>query len=369
MGVATQDRSLTRVTLFASGQPDQNVILTRNDDGTGRLSGIRVLRTGTFVDANYIEMTFTLEHLSQMVFHFNLLRDTGRLPNIPWRANHTRDVNSVVGYITALRVEGDFLIADVDLTEPDAVDRWERGTYRARSAEVGFYETNDNAFYWPVLLGVAFVDIPAVEGLYSKSLPSHKENNVDPIQYALACGYAQALEDTAAATEWANAAFYAQGMQDGRTAALAAADKPPAPFLIGGTQVHDYALVQDRITAMEAELAANREKAREDFVKGLASDGKIMATQVETLTALAKGFTDDQFEQFKKGYEGAPSLSLLSVHGDEGDPNANAPEHKQDDELKIAEETVAQLRRAGLSAEQIEKSPSFQKLQALQKSA
>lgn len=359
METQVQDRRVTAT--FGAGRRDEVAQFTRTDSGGGRLSGIRVLKTGTFIDSYGYEMTFDDVHLEQIVFHYNLLKNENVFPNVPWRVNHGRNADEVIGYILDLRKDGSYLIADVDITEPDAADKWERGTYRSRSAEVGFYEANDQRGYWPTLMGVAFVDIPAVEGLFSK--PNSKEStNVNEIEFALACGYAQALEDQTAEVASVNAAYYAQGLADAKVE-FGSGDRPPFVFSIGDEKVADYRRVQEHITTLEAFRSETLAAGRTSFVEALAEAKKIAAPQVDGLKALALSMTDEQFNQFKASYEVAPVLSLFANHA-EGISNPGG-EGTQDDEKSILEAIVLNHRRAGMPEDKIQNTPSFQRLQAL----
>ena len=141
-----------------------------------RITGIKVFRAGKFKNSEGVEAKWSIADLKAMVSNFYELRSTGILPHIPVRENHTRDIRSVVGYFADLRVEGQFLVADLDLTEPDAQQRYSRGTYRARSLEVGGYETNAGEVYYPTVMGLAFCDIPAVEGLYAAAMSAYDKD-------------------------------------------------------------------------------------------------------------------------------------------------------------------------------------------------
>lgn len=161
------------VRAFAS----QNALLdrqtNRDTNGVLHVGALPIFRSGTFRDSMGVQHTWEPEHLEQMVFHYNLLKDRGIFPNVPVRDGHPGifgNGGAVIGYISDIRHDqaAGQIVADVEVTEPDAQGKLERGTFRARSAEIGMYETNDEAVFWPVLMGFAFVDIPAVEGLYSK---------------------------------------------------------------------------------------------------------------------------------------------------------------------------------------------------------
>ena len=159
------------------------------DSGGKTILSVPVFRAGTFKDSMGDQHTWTIEHLSQMVFNFNMLRERGTLPNVPVRDQHKSffgSGGSVVGFVEGLRVEGQdekgnaLLVADLEITEPDAFGKIERGTWRSRSSEIGFYEDNDEAMYWPVFMGLAWVDLPAVEGLFESHQTS--EDQFTPVR-------------------------------------------------------------------------------------------------------------------------------------------------------------------------------------------
>lgn len=145
-----------------------------------KITGLKIFRAGSFADSEGVRRRYTQKDLDKMVENFNLLVEKGILPNVPVREDHTRSIASVVGYFSAVRREGNFLVADIDLTEPQAVQRYSNKTYRARSAEVGTYVDNDGTEYDPCILGVAFCDIPAVEGLYAAQIATYANGAAAP---------------------------------------------------------------------------------------------------------------------------------------------------------------------------------------------
>src|SRR4051812_46957980 len=134
------------------------------DDGTGFVLKKKIFKAGTFADSVGVRRTWTAEHLALMVSNFNILRDGGIFPNVPVRADHRTSVMSLAGYFSGLSSDAEWLYQDIEFTEPEMFARFKRGTFRGASLEVGFYEDNGESLYWPVVLGSAFVDIPAVEG-------------------------------------------------------------------------------------------------------------------------------------------------------------------------------------------------------------
>lgn len=377
--------------------------------GSHILEGMRIFKKGTFKDSMGIERTWEDVHLEQMVFHFKMLRDGGYLPNVPIRVDHSISVQNVAGYFVDVYRDKDddtFLAADVELTEPDAYDKWKRGTYRSRSLEVGMYETNDGALYWPVIVGLAFVDVPAVEGLHSRQTTPHHFSQVlqdddkeNPsmftfngqqfadqaaceaaITYAAwvqAAEYAQSLVDQEAAINYAaaleahNANAVALGVQ-GLTVVNAQPIQHGAPtthtFRVDGQMTTDPVAAQRHIDTLESFRTETTKTNRHRLVDDLAKANKIGANQIDAMKSHVEGLTDEGFASFSKMYEAAPVHPLLQPHGGgggEGDPNGpQVPDAKA--QFEIARDTVEQLKRSGMPQEQIEKTSAFQRYTALQ---
>lgn len=348
------------VSLFQQG----DLTFKKKDNGTGSLESMKIFRSGTFKDSMGIQHTWDPEHLHQMVFHFNLLKDKGVLPNVPVRVDHSFSAAKVIGWITSLEVKDNFLLMNADITEPDAAEKIDRGTYRNRSAEVGMYETNAEAFYWPVLQGVAFVDLAAVEGLYSATprrytILNDKESTVP--------------EEPTPPTPPAPPAPPANPTPPAPTppAPTPPAPAPPAPaptatFNVNGQQTQDFAAVQTHIAALETFRRETLHAARTNFVADLAKNNRIAATQVESMTAHAISLNDEQWDGFKKTWENAPANSLLGNqhNGVTNQNNQNGTENVPS-ELETVKEIVAMHAKAGMTPEQIAKTPSGVKLAAL----
>lgn len=356
-----------RTFFFAMTAEDAKSVTFRGDqvkvnaDGTAVVSDIKIFRSGTFRDNFGEQHTFEEVHLDQIVANFNLLRDNGIFIDVPVRRDHGRSVEQVAGYISDLRHEGIFIVADFAITRPSDVEGFRSGTYRNFSAEVGPYITNDEAMHWPVMMGVAAVDIPAIEGLFAKQAPDEDHTSF----YS----------------------FTPQGDDDvtkpNEKPADVGASKPTATFRIAGAETSDFAAVQRHIDTVEAtnasltaevttlrEFQSDQVKAhRVDFVKGLTKDGKIAAPMEEGLLALvvgtddAPGMDDAAFEAFSKAYEAAPKLELFEKHGD---GVSNTDGHKNDaDEISVLEEQLLMHTRAGMKPEAIAKTKAAMRLAEL----
>lgn len=376
--------------------PFTTVFERNDDDGSATIADWPVFRAGTFADSFGFVETWTVEHLAQMAAHYEILLPVFR--DIPVRAGHQRDIERVKGYVTALRVHEGFLLADIELTEPEAVEKWDRGTYRNRSAEIGFYETNDGAAFWPVFLGVAFVDIPAVEGLFSKAtdqdtptryfteaspqMPTTNQNT-DPVSTAGDLAPARRPSNSEPLTTTVTVTsggqdFSAPGQPQpvtGTTTANPATPAigtptpgAPAPqmFEINGEQL-DLATIGTRLAAATAFEEEQLEASRAAFVKGLVDGNKLAAPQREGMEAFAKSLSGEQFTAWQAMFEGAPELSVLGNHADgvtNADNTAGQPTTEEQN-LATLEETVKMHERSGMPVDQLHKTASYQKLQAL----
>lgn len=330
---------------LADAMPD----LIETGTGTFAVHGLKVFKAATFKDSRGRKKTWTVDELDQIVTNFNGLRASGNLVDVPVRADHSGSVNSVLGYYTALRREADFLVADIEFTEPDGADKYRRKTFRSRSIEIGAYETNgqEPKTYYPVALGLAFVDLGAVEGLF-RSSNLLEENTVDPTTFRV-----NGVPTTDTAT--------VQGHID-------ELEKAPAPkehtFRIAGADESDFAKVQAHVESLETFKAETLDAARTGFVDQLVTDKKITAPTAEGLKAFAKSLTAEQYESWKATYAAAPAL-----FGKVGDGNGsvnNAGEKTQEEQDAInALDIVRNHRRAEMPEAQLRETASFKRYVAL----
>lgn len=348
--------------LFAAGQTYRGQQVEVQDDGSGLVRGVKIFRTGTFRDSRGDQYNWEPLHLLQMVGNFEMLREEGIFPDVPVRRDHSFSVNQVQGYFEALRVDGEFLVSDLRITEPEDVAKWQRGTYRNVSAEIGMYVTNDEAAYWPVLMGVAAVDIPAVEGLHSKSNADSKITL-----------YSRVTEEKTVTTE--NETTDAN--DKGATAPPLAT---PVSFRVNGAETTDFAAVQAHVVKLENDVVsfaarieafetADTERAAQfktDFVNSLVNDGKIVEAQREALETSIAAMNDDAFEATQKVYEAAPRVTILEKHGDATSNEDGLTNQSEPSELETAQEIVKQHRRAGMSEDFIKKTSAFKRMTELE---
>lgn len=362
-----------RTTVFATGPVSMGPRPTHYRRGDGGLVVEKhpVFRTGTFRDSVGRQGSWEGLHLDQMASHFAMLKNRNILTDVPVRDGHpgflvsgTEGNGKVVGWHTALETktvqsdtgETTYLLASYVLTEPDAAERYERGTYRNRSSEIGTYVTNAEAEFWPVYMGFAFVDIPAVEGLNS-------------VEFSKSTSSAYAERDVVFLFDRENPLTTSSqplipaptlGMQSHAQQAQA------AQFMINGQSTTDVGAVQAHITMLENFRTETLEGARVDFVTSLVKDGKILAPQQEQMTQFAKGLTDEQFASWKVAMDAAPKSAILGQHGaptEHGKPGTGADESTS--ELAQAQAILRMHQLAGKSEDFIKSTQSYKTVQRL----
>ncbi len=350
--------------------PDLNDVAKFEAAGSGlRVKNLKVFRAGTFRDSMRRKKTWTSADLAAVVSNFKKLRSTS-FPNVPVRMDHTRSVKDVGGYFEDLATDGKFIYADIIFTDAKAAQRYQEGTLRNRSFEIGPYIDNDDVITHPTALGLAFVDIGAVEGLYSQSdvnlLHEDTENKMPTTEEA--AYYAQGLADAAAAHEAYHPAFFAAGLEAGQAAGST------ATFTLATGPTTDPVVVQTYIAAVESQnanlLKAQEEAsalARSTYVKGLVAEKKMAAPMAPGFEALVATLTDAQFAAFKGTWDAAPTNPLFASFGSPSNPDGGNGDDPQLIKIADAEEVIRNHRRAGMDEDALAKTPSYQYLKSLNK--
>lgn len=350
------------------------------DNGNLVVEGQPVFRSGTFRDSTGTQHSWEGLHMDQMVAHFTMLRDRGLFADVPVRDGHpgflvhgTPGSGAVVGWHTGLKtellkthtgVEETFLLANYEFTDPAAAAKYQNGTFRNRSSEIGEYTTNDEATFWPTYMGFAWVDISAVEGLNANAAFSSAYGTsgksgklIVPVEKGFSVG-----------TEQQN-----NGQQPGVPVPPVPAFVPPPPvaFSINGQSVVDPTAVQNHVNALELFQRETLEGRRSDFVTSLAANGKILATQLDGMTAFAKSLTVEQFEAWKTNMDATPSASVLANHG--GTAAQGTPSTPGDDakaaQIATLRGVVSMHTSSGMPKEEIQAKDSYKQLIALDPTA
>lgn len=328
------------------------------------LDNVAVFRSGTFRDSMGYQHTYSEFHIEQFVVNFNHLKTSGILPDVPVRKGHPSfaqsSMDGLIGYFSSLRAEKrtstsdgkeyTYLVGKYEILDKGAQEKIDSGLWRNRSAEVGVYVDNNEAKYAPTFMGVAYVDIPAVEGLngFTKSLPS------------------------------GNTSYMMEEEMSGLITPPAPGTQTEAPtpfaFNIGGSATSDYAAVQAYVSGLEAKVAgfeqkmaqhAQAEKDREEaertaFVNQLQADGKVLATQGESTLALALSLNPDQYSSWSAMFGTMPTNPLLQQYGNQdGEAGAQSmPTPQEDVDMGV----IRRLVYANVSEEAIKRSQEYGRL-------
>lgn len=373
---------------------------------TVQYTDVPVFRSGTFRDSLGIQHTWDPFHLDQIVANYELLKGRGIFADVPVRKGHGSffgdPIETLAGYHTNLRTEErvnpidgktyTYLLASYEVTDGHVQEALKNKHYRNRSAEIGSYVTNDEAEFWPVYLGFAFVDIPAVEGLnqYAANrglgstfsiMDPEKEAPVgttpvtptSPAPVVAAAATVPAADAPAQPAVAVHAAPVAQPTAPIAQPVPTVAPVAPAVFSIGGVQTSDVAAVQRHIETLETQAREQVLLGRDRFVDELAMGPRprILAAQIETTKAFARTLDETQWTAWQATMTSAPALSALSIHG-QGvgtTPPVASIDGESDSQVEILRGIVNHHKATGMSDAQIASTQSYQKLQALLQSA
>ena len=413
MTITLEREARRNVGLFTAGnfsadvKPKMTFGKTKNADGVEvdalLMTDVPVFRSGVFRDSMGFQHTWESIHMDQMVAHFDLLKNRGILDSIPVRKGHgsflSEPMDGLIGWHTGLRTKemknptdgADYLylMADYEILDREAMDKISSGLWRNRSAEVGSYVTNAEAEFWPVYMGVAYVDFSAVEGLnvynqssgigtqFSLMFEDAKEAPVagtDSTQGTPAQAPPAAAPATPAVAPVAPVAPHTSVPQTDTSDHSRPAAPSTAAFTLNGKQVTDPAAVQAHINVLEAFQKESGENARKDFLKNLAEGPapKISAAQIPGLEAFALGLSDDQWKAYVASWDAAPAAPLLGLHAasvQQGSTTISTapatPAAELDNQIQVAEGVIEQFRLQGKRDSDIQKMGVYTRLQSL----
>lgn len=366
-GTSPKLRMEKRDSLIEGGEPFDVLVV----------EDLPVFRSGTFRDSMGYQHTWEGLHIDQMVQHFNLLRGRGILSDVPVRRDHPGFIRSntdeVVGTHTTLKsaklrnpVDGeeyDYLLATVEVSDPGAIEKISRGTWRNVSAEVGGWTSNNETEFWPVYQGVAYVDFSAVEGLKNFS---NSNGAGERFSFMLNRQDKEApVSGDTTTNSTGTPAPQAPAQPQLDPASFARAN---FTFTIGGQTTQDFAAVQAHITSLESAASEAMLANRKAFIKGL-SEGdapKILASAIDSIESFALKLDDDGWTAFTKSYESSPAIAAVSQHATgQVNQTGSTPVGKAAEaptEIETAAAIVKQHRRGGMSPDKVKLTGSYQKL-------
>lgn len=261
------------------------------------IRGVEVFRAGT-----YRGRTWTPDDIARMVANFQALQ--GRL-DPPLRVNHSGDAWDVVGWVRRLYQEDDLLLADIEVTEPEALARIERGTFRKVSAEIyPNFVDDDGKEYGPTIRAIAIVDIPQVKTirgivLNSEALDLEGEGGTEVAEVEQMQERIAELEQEVQAYQEkvSNLESQVTSLQERLAAVEQERDEAKA----------QVASLQEQITAyQEAERKAKAEQEADAYIRA----GKVTPAQKDHLVNLFMSLGEDEVASLKNMLDLAPAVDL-----------------------------------------------------------
>lgn len=372
--------TLSKSVFFVSDGFGLEPKIYKSDNGNKTTyKGVAVFRSGTFRDSSGMQNTWEPIHLKQMMDNYNHLTSSNILSGIPVRDGHPgflvsgmQGKGNVVGWHESIQIqtlkspvdgtEYDYLLADYTITEAYAQQKLDSGTWRNRSAEIGYYTTNAEAEFWPVYMGFAFVDFPAVEGLnFSSSQGTrcfvhfggqdYRENVV--------------TETTAASGAAGQGNGVATGLLPFSLPTQPPAQQPAAPFKfsVNGTETTDPTVVQAYINRLETWAREARDGARKSFVASLIQAQKIPAPQKDEFERFALRLDDQAYEMWTQQWAAMGVNPLFANHASGiSNPGNAAQGSAVPQDIQDAKEIVGMHRRNGMPLDALKATPSYKKL-------
>jgi phage I-like protein len=300
--------------------------------GVSQVTGWVIKDVEIFAAGTWKGITYTDQDLEHMVQHFYDLKDAEKFDPV-FKVNHSEDARDQVGWILDVRKDGSILTADIHVTEWEAYDKIQSGTWKKVSAEIYLPELAQAEFgindY--VLRAVAVVSIPAVKDIKGIVLNSERWDN-DPGQNKYKGGdpkvekFLQFLsemgitltDDQKAAIEAKKAdmtAMFAEGAQT--------VTAPATTFNITADQI---VALSEKITGLEkgssdladkvAELTKNSKQVELDkWFTSLSEAGKVVPAEKEEIMAFAEKLEGESLEAYKKTFEKRVSVVQFGEAG------------------------------------------------------
>ena len=330
------------------------------------LKNVEIFKAGTYRGIEYKKSA-----LDKMVANFHFLKAHDIFAHVPVRADHPSMfgvgdvIDKVGGYIADLKRVGTKLVADFRITNQSMWDKIIEGSYVNRSSEIGTYDDNEGTMYSPVLFGVAWVDIPAVEGLsptfaYSKdknlniiNLNNLNQMGDDQKDVFPAEEISEEIkdeiieEDSVKETEESedNLEIKEEEQQEEiieEEAPKEEVSKEEATEPVEKEQLSkEVDLFEKAFPNEAAELKKYRQQAFEEFFTRMVSEGKMLPGQKEKELNFAKSLTDDQFSIYRELKEEMPKI--LKFDNDQIATDQQKPENGEESNDQTAEKKAEEF--------------------------
>jgi hypothetical protein len=308
------------------------------------LKNVEIFKAGT-----YKGVQFKPSALDKMVANFYYLKAFNKFPNVPVRADHPGMfglgdvIDKVGGYIEDLRRVGNKLVADFRITSESMWEKVQEGSYISRSAEIGSYDDNDGVIYSPTLFGVAWVDIPAVEGL-SPKFSFSKDRNLIKLN---SIPMDKEKKDLSKEAEGKESEKDLKPSTPEKKVELEKEEKVETPEkttkkLDKNDQVESLSFAKQFPKEAE-ELEKYRLEVLSNFFGKLVSEGKLAPASEEKCLEFAKTLSNESLESFKKilsSFPVAVKLDKEEIEEEEGEVEKDNDKNEEEETDKKADEFI-----------------------------
>ncbi|WLR49585.1 hypothetical protein LC065_20285 (plasmid) [Halobacillus litoralis] len=299
--------------LFISNIPKMQ--FTETDEGY-LIEGIEAFKAGNWKGTDY-----SVERLSEMVNNFQKFSEEGSLEP-PFKVDHSESARDQVGWIKNVYLEGDTLFADALVTEPDAVAKIQRGTWKKVSAEIykNYVEDNTKEQHGMTFRALSIVSIPHLKGLEgiainSEELEGENELTKEELQAILDQKFSE-LNTGDNKADFSEVKTEIQNMFSDYENLRAKADE-------ADTYKEDKEKLEKQIKAQEIK----------GKIAGFSEAGKVVPAQEKALTELLASFTEEQEAKFNEFMENAEKTVVA-------DEQSN---YSEDDGSKSPEELAREI--------------------------
>lgn len=285
--------------LFVSNIPSIN--FEEAEQGT-LVKGVEAFKAGTWRGKEY-----GVTQLNEMVSNFAKFAEEDGSLEPPFKVDHSESARDQIGWVKSLYIEGDSLFADVLVTEPDAVEKMKRGTWKKVSAEIynNYVEDNTNEDHGMAFRALSIVSIPHLKNIKGIALNSEQIDKDGDFEMTKE-EFQEMLDKKFAGI---------QGKEDFSELKDGFKDDIKAMF-------SDYEDLKEKAGKAETykEQAEQLEKEKKASVitgkvAGFSEAGKIVPAQETSLKHLMASFSEKQEEKFNEFMEAAEKVITADEQG------------------------------------------------------
>jgi ATP-dependent Clp endopeptidase proteolytic subunit ClpP len=136
-------------------------------------------------------------------------------------------------------------------------------------------------------------------------------------------------------------------------------------FRVNNVATTDFAAVQRHIDTLEEFQRETVTNSRRDFVKQLAGDNRILASQIGPTEEFVLDLSNEQYAKWVASWNAAPPVALVGTQV-EGNSSGSSATSAQADRIEVLKGIVRQHQLAGQSEDRIKENSSYKELMQLE---